>query len=44
MLRPPKYHTYEGWVGRVETLIIYHGFVVDFSVPFLVTMWCVVGW
>ena len=28
---------------RYVPLIIYHGFVVDFSVPFLVTMWCVGG-
>ena len=24
-------------------LSIYHGFVTDFSVPFLVTMWCTIG-
>lgn len=25
---------------RYVPLSLYHGFVVDFSVPFLVTMWC----
>ena len=25
---------------RYTALSIYHGFVVDFTVPFLVTMWC----
>lgn len=25
---------------RYTALSIYHGFVVDFSVPFVVTMWC----
>ena len=27
---------------RYVALSIYHGFAVDFSVPFLVTMWCVI--
>lgn len=26
--------------SRYVVLSIYHGFIVDFSVPFLVTMWC----
>ena len=28
---------------RYVALAIYHGFVVDFSVPFLVTWWCMMG-
>lgn len=28
---------------RYVPLSLYHGFVVDFSVPFLVTMWCVLA-
>ena len=28
---------------RYVALTIYHGFVVDFSVPFLVTWWCMMG-
>ena len=28
---------------RYLALTIYHGFVVDFSVPFLVTFWCMAG-
>lgn len=28
---------------RYVALTIYHGFVVDFSVPFLVTLWCMMG-
>ena len=28
---------------RYVALSIYHGFVTDFSVPFLVTMWCTIG-
>ncbi len=28
---------------RYVALSIYHGFVVDFSVPFLVTWWCMMG-
>lgn len=27
---------------RYTALSIYHGFVVDFTVPFLVTMWCLI--
>ena len=27
---------------RYTALSIYHGFVVDFTVPFLVTMWCMI--
>lgn len=28
---------------KYVALSIYHGFVTDFSVPFLVTMWCTIG-
>ena len=28
---------------KCVALSIYHGFVTDFSVPFLVTMWCTIG-
>lgn len=28
---------------RYLALAVYHGFVVDFSVPFLVTFWCMAG-
>ena len=28
---------------RYVVLSIFHGFVTDFSVPFLVTMWCMLG-
>ena len=28
---------------KYMALSIYHGFVTDFSVPFLVTMWCTIG-
>ena len=28
---------------KYVALSIYHGFVTDFSVPFLITMWCTIG-
>lgn len=28
---------------RYVALSIFHGFATDFSVPFLVTMWCMLG-
>ena len=36
-LNTELYHYLVNKVGS-----IYHGFAVDFSVPFLVTMWCVI--